>query len=97
MLLTKFFNQGGAEHCAQWMSWFDKASGKKGATALRTKLKVMQVRRLPARSHSPHPAPARTRLLCLSTTLCFCFGSGIYLTFIAVPHRSSTPIARQRP
>jgi hypothetical protein len=43
MLLTKFFNQGGAEHCAQWMSWFDKASGKQGATALRTKLKVLQV------------------------------------------------------
>jgi hypothetical protein len=52
MLLTKFFNQGGAEHCAQWMSWFDKASGKQGSTALRTKLKVMQVGCLPVPHHS---------------------------------------------
>lgn len=41
-LLDKFFHQGGKRHAQQWQSWLDAASGKDGATALRTKLKVLQ-------------------------------------------------------
>eukprot|EP00966_Prymnesium_polylepis_P311243 7190543-Prymnesium_polylepis.1 len=50
-LLDKFFHQGGKRHAQQWQSWLDAASGKDGATALRTKLKVLQVCASPQPAH----------------------------------------------
>ena len=42
-MLLKFFNMGAKSHAAQWNAWMDAASGRDGSTALRTKLKVLQV------------------------------------------------------